>query len=159
MRNIMTLVMAMSMVFGLSAQSVTPSVLASSGGEGSDGDHHAAWTMGELSISTLSNGDQILTQGFHQPKLLIVGTNDGHSDIGLKIYPNPTQDQLVVQYSGDLELDYILHDMRGVPSTSGRLGDGDTKVDVRDLPAGHYQMSIFNDNKIIRSVTIEKTGL
>lgn len=155
----MTLVIAMSMVFGLSAQSATPNVLASSGGEGSDGDNHAAWTLGELSISTLNNGDQILTQGFHQPRLLIVGTNDGDPDIGIKIYPNPTQDQLVIRYDGDLSLEYTLHDMRGVRSATGDIGDGNTEVDVRNLPAGHYQMSIYNDNKIIRSVTIEKTGL
>ena len=155
----MTLVMAISMVIGLSAQSATPSVLASSGGEGSDGSNHAAWTMGELSISTLSNGDQILTQGFHQPRLLIVGTNDGDPDIGLNIFPNPTQDRLVISYDGELSLTYILHDMRGVSSVVGDIGRGNTSVDVQKLPAGHYQMTIFNDNKIIRSVTIEKTGL
>ena len=159
MRNIIAIVLAVSMVSLLHSQSVEPTVLASAGASGSSGDNSVEWTMGELSIQTLSNGDLNLTQGFHQPNVLLVSIDDDAPEVGLKIFPNPTQDQLIIEYLGEQELEFSLHDMRGVQALTGGISTGSHSVDVRLLPAGHYQLTIIKENQIIQSVTIEKTGL
>ncbi|QQR87726.1 MAG: hemagglutinin protein [Flavobacteriales bacterium] len=50
----------------LSAQSISPSVIGSAGGTGIVGTTTLSWTIGETAVSTLDNGSNILTLGFHQ---------------------------------------------------------------------------------------------
>ncbi|MEZ4808043.1 MAG: hemagglutinin protein [Flavobacteriales bacterium] len=59
----------------LTAQSITPSVVGSAGGSGTAGATTLSWTVGEMSVSTLNNGNNILTQGFHQGEPLKVRIN------------------------------------------------------------------------------------
>ena len=50
-----------------------------------------SWTLGESVIASHIQTDQILTQGFHQSKLTITGTNNLQSlDLDLSIFPNPS---------------------------------------------------------------------
>jgi hypothetical protein len=54
------------------AQSVTPQVLACSGGHGAAGALSIGWTLGETATATLMASGTILTQGFQQPMLVRV---------------------------------------------------------------------------------------
>ena len=68
----------LSLLFGLivSAQSISPQVVASSGGEGSSGNASLSWTVGQIATETFSNGNVTLTQGFQQPiSVAITGIN------------------------------------------------------------------------------------
>jgi hypothetical protein len=49
------------------AQSLSPTVIASSGGYFEGTNASLSWTLGELATETLDNGSNILTQGFQQP--------------------------------------------------------------------------------------------
>ncbi|MCB9184283.1 MAG: PKD domain-containing protein [Flavobacteriales bacterium] len=64
----------------LSAQSITPSVVGTAGGYGTAGATTLNWTVGEMSVSTLNNGSNILTQGYHQPagKLIYYSRANGN---------------------------------------------------------------------------------
>ncbi len=53
--------------FHVNAQSITPFVIASTGGFGSNGNMSVSWTIGEPIIPTISNSVNFITQGFHQP--------------------------------------------------------------------------------------------
>lgn len=55
--------------FNASAQSLTPQVVASGGAYATGGGYSLAYTVGEPVTATLTNGGNILTQGFHQPDL------------------------------------------------------------------------------------------
>jgi hypothetical protein len=48
-------------------QSITPAVVASSGGALENGTISIDWTLGEIATSTLNNAGFMLSQGFHQP--------------------------------------------------------------------------------------------
>lgn len=50
----------------LCSQSITPFVLGG-GGDGITGNMHLSWTFGETFGTTLDNGVNKITQGFHQP--------------------------------------------------------------------------------------------
>ncbi|MBK9148716.1 MAG: DUF285 domain-containing protein [Flavobacteriales bacterium] len=49
------------------AQSASPTVVATTGGTGTAGNMTLDWTLGEPMVTTLDNGQLVLTQGFHQP--------------------------------------------------------------------------------------------
>jgi hypothetical protein len=60
------LVMVIAVQF-LSAQSLSPTVVASSGGYFEGTGASLSWTLGEIATETFSSGNLILTQGFQQP--------------------------------------------------------------------------------------------
>ncbi|MCB0794117.1 MAG: hemagglutinin protein [Flavobacteriales bacterium] len=60
------LAIATSCPAALIAQSLSPTVIASTGGSGTVGGVSVDWTVGEVAVTTLDNGTNRLTQGFHQ---------------------------------------------------------------------------------------------
>ena len=149
---------ALGLSLVVSAQSVTPSVLASSGGSGETADYQIDWTLGELAVQTLSDGGQLLTQGFHQPMLNSVGTFDGRPDIGMQIFPNPTAGMLTISYEQDLELHARMFSLNGAQIADHILTSGDNTLRLGDLPDGSYVLGIYENDEIIKTYTIEKTG-
>jgi hypothetical protein len=59
------------MSVNIKAQSLTSSVLPTSGGSAAAGDVQLNWTLGETFTPTLAGGSTIITQGFEQPELQI----------------------------------------------------------------------------------------
>lgn len=59
-------------IHGSTAQQLSPSVIASSGGSFQSAAFSLDYTLGETFVTTLSNGQNILTQGFHQPQVGVI---------------------------------------------------------------------------------------
>ena len=60
-----------------------------------------AYTVGEVVIPTVTSGNQVLTQGFHQPehtRIVSVGNPD-LTDWDIRVFPNPVSDLLTIQFS------------------------------------------------------------
>lgn len=55
----------------LKAQTLKPSVIATSGGYSSNTTVSLSWTMGETFTQTLQSGSTVLTQGFQQPNVVL----------------------------------------------------------------------------------------
>ena len=82
---------------GLNAQSLTPQVIASTGGFSSNATNSLSYTVGEMTmVQTFTANGNILTQGFQQPNdtAKIVGILDvTQDDYGsFIVYPNPAVD-------------------------------------------------------------------
>ncbi|MDZ4752359.1 MAG: hypothetical protein SGI87_12140 [Flavobacteriales bacterium] len=75
--------------FSTSAQSIERKVISPFGFSFSGSTVQSDCTMGEVSTATLGNGDVIITQGFHQPSI-IVGSCLGDFDFN----PNQAIEQL-----------------------------------------------------------------
>ena len=58
-------------------QSISPSVIGSAGGSGSAGGVTLDWTVGETAVTTISNGSNTITQGFHQGDPVKIKANIG----------------------------------------------------------------------------------
>ena len=61
----------------------------------------SASTVGEVVIPTVTSGNQVLTQGFHQPeqtRIVSVGNPD-LTDWDIRVFPNPVSDLLTIQFS------------------------------------------------------------
>ncbi len=81
---------------GMNAQSLTPQVIASTGGFSSNANGSLSYTVGEMTmVQTFSANGNILTQGFQQPNdSIILGILDvTQDDFGsFVMYPNPAVD-------------------------------------------------------------------
>ncbi|PLX08796.1 MAG: hypothetical protein C0596_05725 [Marinilabiliales bacterium] len=54
------------------------------------------WSLGEVVCETFTEGDLILTNGFHQPTIIISKISKSeHSTV--KVYPNPTKNYIYIQ--------------------------------------------------------------
>jgi len=90
------MLMLLPMFYLARGQSLSPVVIASSGGYSSVGGTSLSFTIGELAtIETFSAGATILTQGFQQPQDTKVGILNLQGEDGyFGIYPNPVNEGL-----------------------------------------------------------------
>ena len=81
---------------GLYSQSLGPEVFASSGNNAGNYD---SWTIGEVFVETLIDGNFLLSEGYHQPQVSLTGTAKNH-DLQVTLFPNPTRDKCFLEFSG-----------------------------------------------------------
>lgn len=99
-----------------SAQSLSPSVIASYGKWSDNGGFTLSATSGEMMIQTFTGGINILTQGFQQPDEKTVGIQELNTDgFSIKIFPNPTSDLVTVslQSSNADSYSVVMYDLLG----------------------------------------------
>ena len=81
----------------INAQSLSPSVIASTGGFSSNTNNSLSYTVGEMTmVQTFSTSGNILTQGFQQANDVPTGLlNINQNEKGdLVLYPNPAVDKV-----------------------------------------------------------------
>ncbi len=94
---------------------LTPSVIASGGGDAETGYLHVSWTIGDLAVATLTGGNMMITQGFQQPFDVDMGTNPEEVLWEISLYPNPVKDVLMVRFGMEQPADFLIEvrDMTG----------------------------------------------
>jgi hypothetical protein len=97
------IILALSLDVG--AQYLSHKVLVSAGNVVLNGDYSLSQTVGEPVVELISNENFILTQGFQQPGALVFKPNDKEGK-GVRVYPNPVQDRLMLELFGDTDLEY-----------------------------------------------------
>lgn len=75
MKNFKLILVIFLLISRVSAQSISRKVIATAGGTLSGGGNTLSYTIGETAISTLTNSNVILTQGFQQPEVSLVLMN------------------------------------------------------------------------------------
>lgn len=143
--------------FGM-AQSISPAVLANSGGSGSTATHQVDWTLGELAIVTLSNGSNVLTQGFHQPNLMTTSTYDGRPELLMNLFPNPTVNKVTVVHESVTPLNARLVNAAGQLVLQEPLPAGGHEILLTQWAEGTYFLSVYDEEQLVKTFTIEKTG-
>ena len=95
-KKIVFLCLILPLLYLARGQSLSPMVIASSGGYSSAGGTSLSFTIGELATTeTFSAGVTILTQGFQQPQDTKVGILNLQGEDGyFGIYPNPVNEGL-----------------------------------------------------------------
>ncbi len=96
---------------------LAPSVIASGGGYGENGDISISWTLGELAVHTLTGENIMLTQGFQQPFDIGVGIHKDEVSWDISVYPNPVGEELRIRFNIGKPGDYLLE----VQDVTGRL--------------------------------------
>ena len=142
------------------AQSLTPQVIASSGNSFSNATGKLDFTIGEVVISTLSVGGNILTQGFHQPEIKFSSIEDHHPDFAFTLYPNPTEQFVTVESSQPDDLQVCVFDAAGGAILVSPVFQQKITIDLYLLAAGSYIFRITNKSGIpLHSYTLIKKSI
>lgn len=137
------------------AQSLSPTILNSSGGSSAINGILYDYSFGEMTIiQTFSSSKLIVTQGLLQTKTDTAATGINDNSLNkpkITVFPNPTQ-QLVSfesEYQANGKLYYELIDIAGKLVASKQLSFSPGKVketiDLSNLPAGTFLLKITID--------------
>ncbi|WP_170110453.1 T9SS type A sorting domain-containing protein [Flavilitoribacter nigricans] len=134
----------------LFAQSIERSVIAVLGASAEAGDLQLEYTAGEAVISTLSDGDLTITQGFHQGTLQTTGLRGLPLSVSYKIYPNPVTTELWLNLEGsDLDLQVAIYNAAGQPVGTFRkikaAGHWKESFDLSRQTPGAYLVVIMDE--------------
>lgn len=140
-----------------SAQSVVPEVITTSGSSFNNGTSQLDWTLGEPATATLDNGNNTITQGFHQPNLLITSVNEPETAYAVNVFPNPATEQVQLQFKNlkeDLTVELLSADGRLLET---KEGTGDLQFSMIAYPAGTYLLSVKSKQSKTRTYKIIKS--
>lgn len=140
---VFTLLMVTSFTFANAQE-----VISASGQTNKAGNIELSWTLGETVIETHTVGEYILTQGFHQTKLIVTAIdNVSVPNLTVKVYPNPTTDFLVVQISETANQPVLaLFDASGKLLRQSFVDRSETRIDMRNYSAGSYFLKLNKQN-------------
>lgn len=152
------------------AQITTPSVISPSGGFFSNNQGMLSTTVGEMTmIQTFTNGNNILTQGFHQDwdfiPLSVYELNG--NDFNIEVYPNPSDGIFKVALNSDksFEVELTVYDLLGVITYKVKFlqssGLEEHTLNLQQLPNGIYILELSsidlaanNPTRIIKKIDI-----
>jgi hypothetical protein len=143
-------------------QTIKPEVISSAGSRFQGNTMIIDWTLGEIAISTLQGNSVIISQGFHQPKLIVTRADDPEEINGeISVYPNPTSDKVSVRMN-----------LRKFTAVSLRLFNSEGKIiadrkihgmniletiSLGTLPNGNYILNLLPDGfKTAQTFKIQK---
>lgn len=147
--------------FALSAQTLSPTVLSTSGAYYTSANNSLSVTIGEMTmVETFSASSIILTQGFQQPEDFNVGIiTVAEPDWNITAFPNPTLDYVTVQLDGNnaSNVSLSLYDIAGKLITDfGALQNpAGTMLNISNLAAGAYVLH-FTSSTHSKNIRIVK---
>ena len=137
--------------FSLQAQTSLGRQVVAAAGENTATPHLSlSWTAGEAVVGPATGAGQTLNQGFQQPPLQIVSTEEAtlRERLALRLYPNPTASVLHIERLSDADSAWNLrvYSVAGqhFPIPDGKLAAGIPllSVDLSELPAGQYFLQV-----------------
>jgi hypothetical protein len=139
------------------AQSITPSVINSTGGTAIVGNLIVDWNVGESMISTQTNGF-IVTNGQLQPVDGIISVQELTTSWNVEVYPNPTRDEFVITTPNAGVFEASLFDLAGKFISKQTLMSTN-RMDVRSLANGSYYLQVRNtSNQEFKTITLIKAN-
>lgn len=132
------------------AQSLSPTVIASTGGYSTNGGQYTlSYTVGEMTmVQTFSAGNNILTQGFQQPNdSLVLGLLDLTQDEfgSFVVYPNPAVSNVWYGFSfpESGRLNISLYDVLGQKLLNAYEANYTTGKTVEQLTVSNYAAGMY----------------
>ena len=141
MKKLLLIALFIGCIGNLSAQQI----ISSAGDSYIAGGYKVSWTLGEPVIETVLDGNNILTQGFHQTNLSVTSVDElKFPGLTLKVYPNPTDYILYIQTEGrtDVKLQFALFDANGKILFNKKVTENREEVNMKRYAAGNYVLKI-----------------
>jgi len=151
-----------------SSQTLSPTVISSSGGFFSNSNGMLSFTVAEMTmVETFSQPGNILTQGFQQPEDMSVGINETTVETGgTLIFPNPTNGHFTLNYYNydNSQTTINLYNMVGQivlsKTVSQTVGLNIQKFDISLYSQGMYLLEYTSTNsKGEKKTSIHKLSL
>ena len=126
--------------------------IGTAGSSSSLATNYVSYSIGEAVIGTQSSSSATITQGFQQPELCVVVSVDvveAWDNWSIQVFPNPTQQQLNVQWQGIGAIpDYRIRIVDGGNRNlylSGLSDQAAAHIDLLPWPAGTYYLQIITN--------------
>jgi hypothetical protein len=123
-------------------------VISSTGATYSSANLQLSWTVGEPMVETFTAGGAILTQGFHQSKLVITAIDPiPLAGIELEVYPNPTSGEVNIKVNkGNIsKLRFFLYTSQGEQILQQEFSGQNEPINMQLLAPGYYMLKIARD--------------
>lgn len=116
-----------------------------------------SFTLGEIMINTFNSPDLILTQGFHQSRLVITDIRSSqHKALEILVYPNPAKDFVILKVENYQEFSYMLFDITGKIIEKKEIVSTETEIDFNHLEPSLYVLKVLWNEVDVRSFKITK---
>ena len=131
-------------------------VVSTQGDSYSNSNGSIDFTVGEVIISTETDGTNDITQGFHQTNWNFVGLDNHVPNYEASIFPNPTEDVLNIRTSMFENVTYTLYDAKGRLVLQNVLLTEQTPIRVSQLAPGSYSLTLNNEKQILKTFKLIK---
>lgn len=107
------------------------------------------WSLGEVIIDTYTNQEYIITQGFHQTKLTVVGLNEKYCEGNdFNVFPNPVDESLTINcLRKETAFSWFLFDETGKSIDLKEQINFQQNIDFQQFNPGIYILKIISENK------------
>jgi len=122
-------------------------VLSTQGDSYSNASGSIDFTLGEVVIVTGTDGNNDLTQGFHQTNWNFLGVDNHEQNFEATVYPNPMGTELYIQTENFEFMSYVLYDATGRIVAENKLNALQTGIDVSTLAPSSYSLVLINENQ------------
>ena len=159
--NIKELLLLLCIQFIASGSDVfAQSAIITSGGNFSNSNGSVSFSVGQPAYISFENKDGFISEGVQQPYEIFTSSTDvlPQTDIESMVYPNPTQDQLVITISGthSNSLSYQIYNVSGILIQTDDLSASENIINVKSLVPAVYTLLITEEHKTIKSYKIVK---
>lgn len=116
-------------------------------GEGTVGNDRMSWTIGEPISETVTDGTQVLTQGFEQPWAVVTTEVGGaiEAGAGIHVFPNPVRSTLhVVLDHPEQAAGLELMDAEGRLVRTERVQGSTMELDMTTYRTGTYYLRLHD---------------
>lgn len=154
-KNLSFLFLSIVFIFTINAQEL----ISNSGGYYSNANGSLAWSVGEAVISTITDGTDTLTQGFHQSRYEITSISENADEnLNIQFFPNPVDDYFNIQIeSPDMSnFNFILYDSHGKILCNEKMTEKLSKVNMSNYAAANYFVTVFHNGKSVKSIQLIK---
>jgi len=146
------------------AQNLQRSSLGSSGSAttitNSDNTYYISQSVGQSSVTgTLTNGENVIRQGYQQPPIRVEIITDSYSDLNASVFPNPVNTFITVQFSEEIKkpINVLIHDILGkVILDTSKNPTQSFNVDMASYSSGIYLLNLQSGNKTFTARLIKK---
>jgi hypothetical protein len=153
--KLLVMLFALILISGISqSQTLSPTVISSSGGFYSTGSAMLSFTVAEMTmVQTFTSAGNMLTQGFQQPEDYVVGISETPTVLDdILIYPNPTNGMFTLSYSSNNSGENVinLYNLVGqvvlTKAVSQSAGVSTVDFDISSFSQGIYMLELTTEN-------------
>lgn len=135
--------------------------IPAAGGDAQGSGGSSSYTIGQVVYTTIQSETGSSAQGVQHPYIVDIVSGIDESTIQLEIvaYPNPATHWVNIQIKDlkNRKLNYHLFDVTGKLMAQASINQSITSIEMRDLAASTYLLSISEKHKTIKTFKINKT--